>query len=115
MANRWGNSGNSANSNFGGSKISEDGDCSHEIKRCLLLGRKVMANLDILKSRGKVLESLSIPWRVAEPLLHYAMMSLYLGLAQMAVGTFLGNNYLSLGENVSLEAQVRHPPGVCCR
>ena len=34
------------------SKITEDGDCSHEIKRCLLLGRKVMSNLDsILKSR----------------------------------------------------------------
>ena len=37
---------------FGGSKITADGDCSHEIKRCLLLGRKVMINLDsVLKSR----------------------------------------------------------------
>ena len=37
---------------MGGSKITADGDCSHEIKRCLLLGRKVMTNLDsILKSR----------------------------------------------------------------
>ena len=37
---------------LGGSKITADGDCSHEIKRCLLLGRKVMTNLDsILKSR----------------------------------------------------------------
>ena len=37
---------------FGGSKITADGDCTHEIKRCLLLGRKVMTNLDsILKSR----------------------------------------------------------------
>ena len=37
---------------FGGSKITEDGDCSHEIKRCLLLGRKVMTNLDrIFKSK----------------------------------------------------------------
>ena len=37
---------------LGGSKITEDGDCSHEIKRCLLLGRKVMTNLDnVLKSR----------------------------------------------------------------
>ena len=37
---------------LGGSKIAADGDCSHEIKRCLLLGRKVMTNLDhILKSR----------------------------------------------------------------
>ena len=37
---------------FGGSKVTADGDCSHKIKRCLLLGRKVMTNLDsILKSR----------------------------------------------------------------
>ena len=37
---------------FGGSKITADGDCSYEIKRCLLLGRKAMTNLDsILKSR----------------------------------------------------------------
>ena len=41
-----------ADFNFGDSKISADGDCSHEIKRCLLLRRKVMTNLDsILKSR----------------------------------------------------------------
>ena len=41
-----------ANFNFGGSKITGDGDCSHEIKRRLLLGRKVMTNVDsILKSR----------------------------------------------------------------
>ena len=53
MANRWGNSGNSDKFYFGeGSKITADGDCSHEIKRCLLLGRKVMTKLDsILKSR----------------------------------------------------------------
>ena len=38
---------------FGGSKITADGDCSHEIKRCLLLGKKVMTNLDsIFKSRN---------------------------------------------------------------
>ena len=41
-----------------GSKITADGDCSHEIKRCLLLGRKVMTNLDsILKSRGIALST----------------------------------------------------------
>ena len=53
MGNRWGNSGNSVTLFIlGGSKITADGDCSHEIKRRLLLGRKVMTNLDsILKSR----------------------------------------------------------------
>ena len=52
MANRWGNSGNRDRLYFLGSKITTDGDCSHEIKRYLLLGRKVMTNLDsILKSR----------------------------------------------------------------
>ena len=52
MANRWGNSGNSGWLYFRGLKITADGDCSHEIKRCLLLRRKVMTNLDsILKSR----------------------------------------------------------------
>ena len=49
---RWGNSGNSVRLYFGDSKITADGDCSHEIKRCLLLGWKVMTNLDsIFKSR----------------------------------------------------------------
>ena len=52
MANRWGNNGNSDRLYFLGPKITADGDCSLEIKRCLLLGRKVMTNLDsILKSR----------------------------------------------------------------
>ena len=45
---------------LGGSKITTDGDCSHEIKRCLLLGRKVMTNLDsILKSRDIILRGFS--------------------------------------------------------
>ena len=52
MANRWGNNGNSDRLYFLDSKITADGDCSHEIKRHLLLGRKVMTNLDsILKSQ----------------------------------------------------------------
>ena len=52
MANRWVNSGNSVRLIFWGSKITADGDCSHEIKRHILLGRKVMTNLDnILKTR----------------------------------------------------------------
>ena len=52
MTSRWGNSGNSSDFIFLGSKITADGDFSHEIKRHLLLGRKFMTNLDsILKSR----------------------------------------------------------------
>ena len=52
MANRWRNNGNSDRLYFGELQITADSDCSHEIKRCFLLGRKVMTNLDsILKSR----------------------------------------------------------------
>ena len=58
MANRWRNSGNSDTLYFSGSKITADGDCSHGIKRCLLLGRKVMTNLDsIFKSRDITLST----------------------------------------------------------
>ena len=57
MANRWGNNGNSERLYFG-SKITAEGDCSHEIKRCLLFGRKTMTNLDsILRSRDVTLPS----------------------------------------------------------
>ena len=52
MANRWRNSGNSGRLFLGGFKITADGDCSHQIKRDLLLARKVVSNIDsILKSR----------------------------------------------------------------
>ena len=52
MANRWGSNGNSEKVYFGGSIINADGDCSHEIKRHLLLGKKAMTSLEsILKSR----------------------------------------------------------------
>ena len=55
MANRWRNNGN-RDLIFGDSKITVDSDCSHEIKRHLLLGRKFMTNLDsILKSRDMTL------------------------------------------------------------
>ena len=51
MANRWGNNGDSEKI-LGGSKFTADGDCSHEIKRRLLIGRTAMISLDsILKSR----------------------------------------------------------------
>ena len=53
MANRWGNSQNTDRLYILGSKVTADGDCSHGIKRHLLLGRKVMNHLDnMLKSRG---------------------------------------------------------------
>ena len=52
MANRWKTMETLTDFILGGSKITADGDCSHEIKRCLLLGRKAMTNLEsILKSR----------------------------------------------------------------
>ena len=60
MANRWGNSENSERLYFLGYKITADGDCNHQIKRCLLLRRKVVTNLDsILKSRD-----ISLPTKV---------------------------------------------------
>ena len=51
MANKWGTMETVRDFIFLGSKITADGDCSHEIKRCLLLGRKAMTNLDIKKKR----------------------------------------------------------------
>ena len=52
MANRWGTMETMTDFILGGSKITADADCSHEIKRCLFLGRKAMTNLDsILKIR----------------------------------------------------------------
>ena len=58
MANRWETVDTVADFIFLGTKITADGDCSHEIKRCLLLGRKVVTNLDsILKSRDITLST----------------------------------------------------------
>jgi len=51
MANRWGKMETVAAFIFLGSKITVDGDCGHEIKRCLLFGRKAMTNLDSILSR----------------------------------------------------------------
>ena len=60
MGNGWRNKVNRVRLYLGGPKITADGDYSHEIKRCLLLGRKVMTNLDsILKSRD-----ISLPTKV---------------------------------------------------
>ena len=63
---------------FWGSKITEDGDCCHEIKRCLLLGRKVMTNLDsIFKSRGITLPTkVHLVKAMAFPLVMYVRVGL---------------------------------------
>ena len=73
MANRWGNSGNVADFMFLGSKITADGDFSYEIKRRLLLGRKVMSNIDsILKSRDITLSTRVSPVKaMAFPVVMY--------------------------------------------
>ena len=58
MANKRGSNRNSERLYFQGLQYTADGDCSHEIKRCLLLGRKAMTNLDsILKSRDITLST----------------------------------------------------------
>ena len=54
MGNRWGNLGNSVKLYFFGSKITAVGYCSHEIKRQLLFGRKVMTNLDSILERRDI-------------------------------------------------------------
>ena len=64
---------------LGGSKITPDGDCSHEIKRCLLLGRKVMTNLDsIFKSRDVTL--LTKVRLVKAMVFHWSCMDVRVGL-----------------------------------
>ena len=69
---KWGKNGNS-DFIFLGSKITADGDCSHEIKRCLLFGRKAMTNLDsILKSRDiTLLTKVCIIKAIAFPVVMY--------------------------------------------
>ena len=54
MGNRWGNSETVSDFLWGGSKITVDGDCSHEIKRRLLLGRKVKSSLDSILKNGDI-------------------------------------------------------------
>ena len=61
IANRWGSGGNSEKLYFWGSKITADGECSHNIKRCLLLGSKAMTNLEsILKAETLLCQQRSI-------------------------------------------------------
>ena len=68
---------------FSGSKITVDGDCSHEIKRCFLLGRTVMTNLDrILKSESVNSSVIATPWTIA----HQAPLSLELHCLEYSSG-----------------------------
>ena len=66
---------------FWGSKITTDGDCSHEVKRCLLLGRKLMTNLDgILKSRDITLPTKKGPSSQGYGFFLYSCMDVRVGL-----------------------------------
>ena len=49
---------------FLGSKITANGDCSHEIKRCLFLGRKVMTNLDSILKKETATHSITLAWKI---------------------------------------------------
>ena len=71
MGNRWGNSGKCQNLFFWGSQITADGDCSNEIKRRLLLERKIMTNLDsIFKCRNITLPTKVMDREAWRPALH---------------------------------------------
>ena len=73
MANRWGNNANMTDFIVLSSKITADDDCSHEIKRCLLLGRKTVTDLDsILKSRDiTLLSKIQVVKAMVFPLVMY--------------------------------------------
>ena len=78
MVNRWGNNGNNDRLYFGGPKITADGDCKHGIKRHLLLGRKVMTNLDsIFKSRDVTLPT---KFRLVKAMVFLVVMDVRVGL-----------------------------------
>ena len=90
MANRWGNSGNSGRLNLGGSKITAFGDCSHEIKRRLLLGRKVRTNLDsIFKSRDITLPTnVRLVKAMVSPVVMYGCESWTIKKAELKIVAF---------------------------
>ena len=71
MANGWGNNGNTERLYFGGTKITADGDCSHEIKRRLLLGRKSMTNLDSILKNIALLTKIHLVKAMVFPVVMY--------------------------------------------
>ena len=104
MANRWRNNGNSERLYFLGSKITADGDCSHEIKRRLLLGRKVMTNLDsIFKSRD-----ITLPTKVCPVKAVYCPIMRNIGLEEAQAGIQIAGrniNNLRYAEDTTLMAE----------
>ena len=102
MGNRWGNSGNSDIIFLGGSKITAGGDCSHEIKSCLLLGKKVMTNLDsILKSRGITLPTkVHLVKAMVFPVVMYGCES---WTVMKAVGFLISQEDLVLGPGIRVD------------
>ena len=84
MANRWGNNGNSVRLYFGGTKITADGSCSHEIKKHFLLERKAMTNLDrIMKSRDiTLLTRVRLVKAMVFPVVRYGCDSWTIGKAE---------------------------------
>ena len=96
MANRWANNGNSDRLYFEGCKITADGDCSHEIKGHLLLGRKVMTNLDsTLKSRDI---TLPIKVRLVKVMVFPVVMYRELDYRKLSTGELILLNY-GVGED----------------
>ena len=112
MANRWGNSGNSDRLYFGGSKITANGECSHVIKRQLLLGRKVVTNLDsILKSRDITLPTkVRLVKAMAFPVVMYGCESWTIKKAEhWRIDAFftvqLSHSYMTTGKTIALTRQ----------
>ena len=99
MTNKRENNGNSEDSIFLGSKITADGDCNHEIKRCFPLGRKTMANLDsILKGRDiTLLTKVGIVKAMVFPVVMYRCESWTIKKAEHQRTDFLN---CGVGENI---------------
>ena len=117
MGNRWGNKGNSDRRYFGGSKITSDGDDSREIKRLLLLGRKVMTNIDsILKGRDislstkvRLVKAMVFPvvvygcdsWTLKSLLQHHSSKALILWCSAFFI-VQLSHPYMTTGKIIAL-------------
>ena len=114
MADRWGNNGNKWQTLFwGGSKITVDGDCSHEIKRCLLLGRKAMANLDsIWKKQRHLPTKVHLVKAMVFPVVMYGCESLTIKKAKCwRIDAFEMLCWRRLESSLDCKIQPVHPKG----